>query len=634
MPSTRRNSVGGGTRGKTYRRTRRSRTGSPPDDHLGLLSQGKRTALPHQQTLQATLEWSHELLSASERIILRRLGVFAGVFSLEAAGAVVSGDDFPAMDVIDIVSNLVTKSLVTAAVPDSTEGYRLLETTRSYALVKLRASGELEVLSRRHAEHYNALFRRADAEWNIQPSEVWLEQYKPCIDSLRTALEWSFSPRGDEAIGIGLTVAALPLWFQLSLIDECLSNVERALSTIADGTPADDRQQMKLQAAHGWSLMYTTGRARETGEAWSRALDLAVGLGETDYRLRALWGLWAGHVNNGHFQRALGLAEDFRAAAHDSAEPADILVGERLVAAASHFLGDQVVARERIEHMLHHYVAPARRSHIVRFQFDQGVTARITLARVLWLQGFPDKAMREVESTVTDALALNHELSIGNTLAQAACPVSLLAGDLAAADRFITMFVGHTRRSALDVWHSYARCFGGMLLIRRGELAEGLKLLQTGVSELRGARFTQYKSAFLIALAEGFGAVGRLREAANAISEAMEDSESSQERWCLPELLRVRGELEARQGLPDVTVEATLSRSMDWAKRQGALSWELRTANSLARQRLTKGDRVQAREILAAVRDKFTEGFESPDMKEADALLQDLSGSSSGSVNA
>ena len=120
-------------------------------------------------------------------------------------------------------------------------------------------------------------------------------------------------------------------------------------------------------------------------------------------------------------------------------------------------------------------------AHIARFQFDQRVTARITLARVLWLQGFADQAMGTVESNLQDAVALNHSLSIGNALAQAACPIALLCGDLDAAERFILMFHRHTARSALDVWHTYGRCFSGMLQIKRGNLPTGLALLLAGV---------------------------------------------------------------------------------------------------------------------------------------------------------
>src|SRR3989442_13966646 len=196
---------------------------------------------------------------------------------------------------------------------------------------------------------------------------------------------------------------------------------------------------MQLQAALGWSLMYTTGPARETGAAWATALELAERLGDTDYRLRALWGLWAGHMNNGEFREAQRLAERFAALAAKARDPADPLIGDRMLGATLHFLGDQTRARGYIERMLERYVAPLNRSDVVRFQFDQRVTARITLSRVLWLQGFADQAMRTVASAIDDALALQHTLSLCNALAQAPCPVAIAAGHLEAAGRATAM---------------------------------------------------------------------------------------------------------------------------------------------------------------------------------------------------
>lgn len=278
------------------------------DDQLTLLSTGKRTALPHQQTLQATLDWSHDLLADPERVILRRLAVFNGAFSLQSAAAVAADSEFPGATVAMTVADLVAKSLVSPGIAEFHGGYRLLETTRAYALERLQASAERARFSRRHAEHYHRLFEQADMEWISDSHESWLARYRPCIDNVRAALDWAFSPEGEPVIGIGLTVAALPLWLQLSLIDECLWRVERALGAIQAGTAAGEHNRMKLHSALGWSLMYTTGRARETGEAWSEALAIAERLDDTDYRLRSLWGLWAGHVNNGKFQGALDLA--------------------------------------------------------------------------------------------------------------------------------------------------------------------------------------------------------------------------------------------------------------------------------------------------------------------------------------
>src|SRR5438093_79205 len=213
--------------------------------------------------------------------------------NLDAAAAIASSPELAGADVVECVANLVAKSLVSADLGGAATSYRLLETTRAYAREKLLESGELERFGRRHAEYQRNLFERAQAEWETQPTAEWLAAYGRELDNLRAALDWAFAPDGDTAIGVALTSAAVPLWFQLSLLDECRARVERALSTLAAGPDRDARRELQLQAALGWSLMYTTGPARETGAALATALQLAEPLHDTDYPLRALWGRWA-----------------------------------------------------------------------------------------------------------------------------------------------------------------------------------------------------------------------------------------------------------------------------------------------------------------------------------------------------
>src|SRR3954470_24733554 len=363
------------------------------DDRSPVLKGGRRSAPPRHRAMSAVLDWSYGLLPEGERALLRRLAVFAGDFALDSAVAVAGGDDLPC-DVIDGVANLLAKSLVAVDVGGPVVRYRLLDTTRAYALRKLREAGELEPLARRHAEHYRNLFERAEAEWETRPTDEWIAAYAFRLDDVRAALDWAFSPDGDAGIGGALTVAAVPLWFRLSLVNECRARVERALRSPDATSGGDGRRAMCLHAALGWSQMYTTGPPRRIATGWTTALELAESLGDTDYQLRALWGLWAGRMNNGEFRPALELARRFRDLAARSADPADPPLGDRLLAASLHFLGDQGGARRDGERMLARYVVPASGSHTVRFQFDQGVTARITLARVLWLQGFPDRALR------------------------------------------------------------------------------------------------------------------------------------------------------------------------------------------------------------------------------------------------
>ena len=591
------------------------------DDRFRILAGGRRTAMPRHQTLRATLDWSHDLLPEPERVILRRLAVFSGPAPLGLASRVVADAKLTQSEVVAGIGNLVSKSLVLR--DTATGAYRLLETTRAYAREKLSAAGELDLVARRHAEQCRGLFDQAVLDWESLPTTQWLAAYQAYLDDLRAALDWAFAVKGEESGAIQLTVAAVPLWFHLSLIDECRARVEQALERMPAAGPVSEDRVMQLHAAHGWSLMYTTGPARETGVAWNTALQLAERLGSTDYRLRALWGLWAGSINNGQFTEALELARKFHQAAETSSDRADALVGERMMAQSLHFLGEQHEALVSIEHMLSHYDAPQRRSHVVRFQFDQRVTARITLSRVLWLRGKTDQALRNVETGIQEALSLSHSLSLGNVLAQAACPVTLLAGKLDLAERYIAMFMEQAAANTLNVWRIYGRCFSGMLRIRRGDVAGGVLQLGEAVDELRQAKFVQYLTAFLLAQAEGLAEAQRVEQALLAIHEALARVEGTKERWCLAEALRIRGELALQIG-SQTEAESYFRQALKWAHAQGALSWELRAATSLARLYQTQGRPAPGRAVLEPVLTAFTEGLDSRDVTSAAGLLRAL----------
>ena len=166
------------------------------DDRFQILTGGRRTALPRHQTLRATLDWSYELLSEPERVILRRLAVFAGAFRLQAACGVVEDPAITSPEIVDSLATLVAKSLVQKE-GGTIARYRLLDTTRAYALEKLDESNERQLCAHRHAEYYRGVFERAAAEEETLPTTEWLAEYGSQIDNLRTALDWAFSPSGD-----------------------------------------------------------------------------------------------------------------------------------------------------------------------------------------------------------------------------------------------------------------------------------------------------------------------------------------------------------------------------------------------------------------------------------------------------
>jgi len=176
------------------------------------------------------------------------------------------------------------------------------------------------------------------------------------------------------------------------------------------------------------------------------------------------------------------------------------------------------------------------------------------------------------------------------------------------------------------VWHAEGRCFKGMLSIKRGSDDTGLRLLRIALGELRETRSIERDSPFLCALAEGLAGAGQVAEGLAAVEEALERSERSDRRWCIAELLRVKGELTLLENAPDAAAAAEdyFRQAQDWARRQGTLSWELRAATSLARMWRDQGRRKEAREQLSPVYRRFTEGFETADLKATKALLDEL----------
>jgi predicted ATPase len=274
--------------------------------------------------------------------------------------------------------------------------------------------------------------------------------------------------------------------------------------------------------------------------------------------------------------------------------------------------------------MLNGDVAPLRRSPLP--WFCERVMARVALARILWLQGFPEQARRTAQSTVDDARAVNHVVCLCLALCEAACPVALFTGGLTAAEDYAAMLLDSSTAHALPIWRVAGHSFQATLLIRNGDFDTGLRLLRIALEQAPEASSQPGFTWFLGELAAGFGRAGQIAQGLEAIDNALARSERNEVRWCVAELLRIRGELLLSQGAPGAAVMAEdhFRQALDWARRQGALSWELRAATSLARLLCDQGRSADALALLQPVYERFTEGFETADLKTAKALLATL----------
>jgi predicted ATPase/DNA-binding winged helix-turn-helix (wHTH) protein len=587
-------------------------------DRFNLLTRGLRTALPRHQTLLATLDWSYELLSETEARALRHLAVFNGDFSLDAAAAVMGNLD--TVTVADSLAGLVVKSLVAADIQAGDDHYRLLDTTRAYALEKLRRAGEHLEAVRRHAEYFREALIQAEAESNSLPQADWHRRYGRHLGNVRAALEWAFSADGDSQVGAALTAAAVPLWVHLSLFGECRERTELALAKLDDGAMGPTRLRMQLSAAVGWSLTYSQGRARDAGPALAITLELAERLDDKDYRLRALWGLCIDQFNNGEFLKALEFAQRFTRAAESSADPTDLMLADRLLAVSLHFLGDQHGARRHIDQVDASLDLLVEKPKI--FPLDLRISTHYFRARILWLQGLADEALRLVEHNIEEGRANGHALTFCSVLGQAACPIAFLAGDLDAAERYGEVLFEHTERHAIRLWRLWAGCFKGIVMAKRGDIDAGLALLRGEIDRAGDARFLPRFLLPLGELAACLGEANEIEKGLVAVDETLERCKARHEQWYVPELLRVRGELMLKdtQHQSVSSAEQCFSEALKLAKQQGALFWELRNALSLARLRVEQGRKTEASQILAPAYGAF-EGIEIADAREAKALL-------------
>jgi predicted ATPase/DNA-binding winged helix-turn-helix (wHTH) protein len=580
------------------------------NDCFSILTKGRRTALPRHQTLRATLDWSFELLSEAEKRVLPRLATLVGEFTMEAAIALGSGPGPAPADLVDTITGLIEKSLVATDLSGNVVHYHLLSTTRAYALEKLGLNGEADLMFRCHAVYFKGLARQAEIDWETLPAARWLSIYGSSIDDMRAAIDWGLSDKGEPAIGLDIIIATAPLWFQLSLMDEYRERLQHALEYIA-GRPAPDlAREVRIRIALGHAVWYSTNDPDRMQEAFARALAISEETGDRSVQLQSLWGMWAMLRSRGAYKDALGVAQRYEEVAIAFGDPKFVSLANRILSINHHYLGNQDLALRLVESVQ----SQAAQSRTVRtannnFQLDRHVAMTTLLSRIRWLQSFPDQAVAAAREAVEAALNTKHVLSLGYALCMAGCPVALWTGDLLEATRCTKLLREYAASNRLySVW---GNCYEHVVQLREGT----------------------EKQALLAFYIEARVDVSSISDLAGLAPEkllgagAPADNDPPDAPWSFPEMLRVDAELGLLAGSPaaEKTAEAKLLRALDLAQSQRLLSFELRSATSLARLWGRTKRVAKARNVLRETCDKFTEGFATTDMKLARQLLEQLS---------
>ncbi|MGY3033014.1 putative ATPase/DNA-binding winged helix-turn-helix (wHTH) protein [Bradyrhizobium sp. USDA 4354] len=584
------------------------------DERLNLLWQGQRTAPPRQKTLQATLDWSYGLLSDIERLVLRRLAVFVGHFTIDAALEVVPDERADRSHLFDAIDSLVAKSMVAPRPIGAMMRYRLLDTTRAYLLEEPNDAA----LAARHATYYQRWLEQAGSTWAATPNADERAIHFSALHNVRAALDWCFGAGGDANTGIALAAAAAPIFLAMSLLIECRRWSDRALLAIAPSSRGS-AAEMHIQAALGLTLMFTRGGSEAARVALSRSLAIAEARGDAPNQLQLLGRMHIFHERMGQFDAALGYAQQSLAVARSLGDSGSIALAHSLLGVSLHLAGKHRDALKMLEVA---WQGPGTERISTIHGFDHRNRAGITLARELWLQGRSADALQLAQRTVAEAAQMEHPITLCIALIWAVS-ISLWGGDLDGAEESIDQFIAHAEARSMGPYLVVGRGVKGELAIRRGDAAHGVETVRACLCELDEAGYELLTTTFNIALVQGLLALGQIEQSARLIDDAIRLVDQSGDQLYMPELLRMKAKVLLHLPEPRAEqAEVHLMQSLNLSRRQGAKAWELRAAIDLAGLLAERGQRDEAKRWLQSALEGFAEGSETADIRAANSLLQ------------
>jgi tetratricopeptide (TPR) repeat protein len=412
---------------------------------------------------------------------------------------------------------------------------------------------------------------------------------------------------------------AIPFWVEFSLLDECRRWVSLALDQHGVAETTGTHDEMVLRAALGRSLSWARGPVAETRTAWSRALDLARELGDTEIELQARYGLWLFSLRRGHYSEALRFATEMMTLSTEATDDQAFATAQRIAGVSRHSLGDHAEGRALIERALI-WFEQNRPQSIFRFGLDQHAAGLAFLARILWVQGFTTDAVETANLAVERAVELDHASTLCCALAEGLCMVSALNEDLDALEKATQDLTRTASRHGLQVWKAYGEIFELWAMMKHkekpasGRVTSAIRLLD----EMQFALwYTPFVADVLRSCASPVGSMGT----SSRPSVACEDGH-----WAMPEFLRIEAgfDLEHNAGRLESTVEHRLESALALARERGARSWELKVVADLARLLIGDNRRDEAQILLRNTISSFPSGNESNGLRTANAILNEL----------
>ena len=337
-----------------------------------------------------------------------------------------------------------------------------------------------------------------------------------------------------------------------------------------------------------------------------------------------LYGFWVANfvAFNGDVMREL--AAQFLALAEKQRATGPLMIGHRLMGLSLLHTGDIAEGRAHLDRAIALYDPAEHRPLATRFGQDVGVAILCWRSLALWLLGYPEAALADAEHALKDAREIGQAATLMYALNFSAW-THIHCGNYAAANALVDELVALADEKGSLFWKAWGMMQRGCVLALTGKASDAVQTITSGITAMRSTGTTMWMPFWLSYLARAYAELGQFDDAWRCIGEAMTAVETAKERWCEAEVNRIAGEIALLSPEPDAAkAEAYFERALAVAREQQAKSWELRAAMSMARLWRDQGKRDEARDLLAPVYGWFTEGFDTLDLKEAKALLDEL----------
>ena len=472
---------------------------------------------------------------------------------------------------------------------------------------------------------YGTLLRSSRLQLHAQIAEALEAQSPELMENLPEIFAQHYAEAGFVEKSVAYWGNAGRRSAALSAMAEAATQFQKGLDQLAllPDTRERQRKELEFRSGLGAALLIVMGfAAAETGHAYARARELWEQLGSPSEFLQVPHGQSHYHALRGELDLAQRLDEDLLRLSRQRNDSAGLVLGHFATGQNLIFRGRFGLSRSHFEEVLALYDPISHRPLVRQAGVQPLVISKAYLGIVLFCLGFPDQALAQGSAAVTDARRLTHPPSLAVTLAIVLRLLSLV-GDDAVLDERAKQLVAVTTEQGFPQMRAMGAIYRGWAKVRNGDVAAGISLLRSGSIAYRATGAAAFMPYFIAFLASACEIAEQIGEALTLLDDALQIVERTGERWFEAELNRHKGRLLLQRGNAE-TAEELYRKALSIAQAQEAKLWELRAAVSLARLRRDRARRAEARDLLALVYRWFTEGFDTPDLKEAKALLDGL----------